>query len=131
MCKVAEMMQKFYYVSYSCYMKFDSYFIFHIYMFFIYLIYIYLYIKCFLFVSSISLREKCPNTEFFLIRTFPHSDWMRRDSLRIQSECGKIRARKNFIFGLFSGSLSFFKSFDFEFVWWRFYFHDMQTIATI
>ena len=27
-----------------------------------------------------SLREKCPNTEFFLVRIFPHSGWIRRDS---------------------------------------------------
>ena len=25
------------------------------------------------------LREKCSNTEFFLVRIFPHSDWIRRD----------------------------------------------------
>ena len=29
--------------------------------------------------SYSSLREKCPNTEFFLVRIFPHSDWIRRD----------------------------------------------------
>ena len=27
-----------------------------------------------------TLREKCPNTEFFLVRIFPHSDWIRRDT---------------------------------------------------
>ena len=27
-----------------------------------------------------TLREMCPNTEFFLIRIFPHSDWIRRDT---------------------------------------------------
>ena len=26
------------------------------------------------------LREMCPNTEFFLVRMFPHSDWIRRDT---------------------------------------------------
>ena len=25
-----------------------------------------------------SLNEKCPNPEFFLVRFFPHSDWIRR-----------------------------------------------------
>ena len=30
--------------------------------------------------SIYSLREKCPNTEFFLVRIFPHSDWIRRDT---------------------------------------------------
>ena len=34
-----------------------------------------------------SLREKCPNTEFFLVRIFSVS-------VRIQSECGKIPTRK-------------------------------------
>ena len=27
-----------------------------------------------------ALHEKCPNTEFFLVRIFPHSDWIRRDT---------------------------------------------------
>ena len=26
------------------------------------------------------LCEKCPNTEYFLVRIFPHSDWIRRDT---------------------------------------------------
>ena len=28
----------------------------------------------------LTLREKCPNTEFFLVHIFPHSDWIRRDT---------------------------------------------------
>ena len=56
-------------------------------------------------VISSSLCEMCPNTELFLVRIFPHSDWIWRDvSLRIQSECGKIRTRKNSVFGHFSRS---------------------------
>ena len=31
-------------------------------------------------MRMIALREKCPNTEFFLVRFFPHSDWIRRDT---------------------------------------------------
>ena len=27
-----------------------------------------------------ALREKYPNAEFFLVRIFPHSDWIRRDT---------------------------------------------------
>ena len=27
-----------------------------------------------------ALGEKCPNTEFFLVRIFPHSDWIGRDT---------------------------------------------------
>ena len=30
--------------------------------------------------SCTTLREKCPNPEFFLVRIFPHSDWIRRDT---------------------------------------------------
>ena len=41
--------------------------------------------------SKISLREKCPNTKFFLVR--------------IQSEYLKIRARKNSVFGHSSRSV--------------------------
>ena len=40
------------------------------------------------------LREKCPNTEFFLVR--------------IQSERGKIRTRINSVFGHFSSNTQFF-----------------------
>ena len=29
---------------------------------------------------KIALREKCPNTEVFLVRIFPHSDWILRIS---------------------------------------------------
>ena len=32
------------------------------------------------FLGKQSLREKCPNTQLFLVRIFPHSDWMRRDT---------------------------------------------------
>ena len=28
-----------------------------------------------LLVLLLTLREKCPNTEFFLVRIFPHPDW--------------------------------------------------------
>ena len=47
------------------------------------------------------LREKCPNTEFFLVRIFPYSYSV---NLRIHSEYGKIRTRKNSVFGHFSES---------------------------
>ena len=42
---------------------------------------------------SISLREKCPNMELFLVRIFLYSDWYR-----------KIRTRNNFVFGHFPRS---------------------------
>ena len=41
-------------------------------------------------ITKYYLREKCPNTELLPV------------SLRIQSECGKIRARNNSVFGHFS-----------------------------
>ena len=45
---------------------------------------------------SVPLREKCPNTEFFLVLIFPHSDWIRRDTERYG---------KNSVFGQFSRSV--------------------------
>ena len=58
-----------------------------------------------------ALSEKCPNTEFFLVHIFPHSDWIQRDTdagKYGQSKCGKIRTRKNSVFGHFSRSLGNF-----------------------
>ena len=45
-----------------------------------------------------TLREKCPNTQFFLVFSTLYL------SLRIQPECGKIWTRKNSVFGYFSRS---------------------------
>ena len=58
------------------------------------------------------LREKCPNTEFFSGPYFPAFGLNTERygvSLCIQSECGKIRTRKNSVFGHFSGSSIFTK----------------------
>ena len=55
------------------------------------------------------LREKCPNTEFFLVRAFPHSDWI------------KIRTRESSVFGHFSRSGSLF------FIIWK----DRNSISNI
>ena len=30
--------------------------------------------------GHLSLSGKCPNTNFFLVRIFPHSDWIQRDT---------------------------------------------------
>ena len=54
------------------------------------------YICHFIDISKV-LREKYPNTEFFLVRIFLYSDW-----IRIQSEYKKIRTKKIFTFGHFS-----------------------------
>ena len=59
------------------------------------------------------LRERCPNTELFLVRIFLYLDWIRRFTvnLRIQSEYRKIRTRNNSVFGHFSRSVTLhFKS---------------------
>ena len=47
-----------------------------------------------------TLREKCPNTELFLVRIFLYSD-----CIRIQSEYRKMRIRNNSVFGHFSRSV--------------------------
>ena len=70
-----------------------------------------LLLSIFVVFIGFALREKCPNTRFFLLHIFPHLDWIWRDSdylsvyrvsLCIQSEFGKIRTRKNSVFGHFS-----------------------------
>ena len=43
-------------------------------------------------ILDIALREKCPHTEFFLVR--------------VQSEYGKIQTRKNSVFGHFSRNVA-------------------------
>ena len=35
------------------------------------------------FFGQITLDEKCPNTELFLVRIFPHPDWIWRDTVRM------------------------------------------------
>ena len=63
----------------------------------------------------ISLREKCPNTELFLVRIFSYSDW--------------IRIRNNSVFGHISRSVClthfspvshFYTTWKCQMVFWRF-----------
>ena len=64
----------------------------------------------------IKLREKCPNTEFFLVRICPHSDWIRRDPeyLSVLSpNAGKYRPEKNYVFGHFSRSETLYNNANF------------------
>ena len=49
------------------------------------------------------LREKCLNTEFFLVRIFLYLNWIQVNP-HTQSKYRKIRARKNSQFGHFSRS---------------------------
>ena len=51
---------------------------------------------------TLPLREKCQNTKFFC-SVFSRI-WTEYGEIRIQSECGKIRTRKNSVFGHFSRS---------------------------
>ena len=43
---------------------------------------------------SLPLREKCPNTEFFLVRTFQHSDWIRNYLSVFSPNAGKYGPEK-------------------------------------
>ena len=52
-----------------------------------------------------SLSEKCPNTEFFLVHTFPDLDWLRRISL-YSVQMRNNTDHKNSVFGDFSRSES-------------------------
>ena len=47
-------------------------------------------------ILHISLREKCANTEFFLVRIFPHLDWIRKDTYLsvLCPNAGKYRPEK-------------------------------------
>ena len=60
---------------------------------------------------SFTLREKCRNTEFFLVRLFPHLDWMWRDTFNLRflyrlmlkvrlskTVCGIFHFRFHFVF---------------------------------
>ena len=58
-----------------------------------------------------ALREKWPNTELFLVRIFPHSDWIRR--IRRHPKCGKILTRNNSMFEHFSRS----DGLDIKYLW--------------
>ena len=60
------------------------------------------------FVVNVVHCVKRVQIRSFLVRIFPQSDWIRRDtvvSLRIQSEWGKIRTRINSVFGHVSCSI--------------------------
>ena len=58
-----------------------------------------------------SLHEKCPNTEFFLVRIFLYSSECRKIRTRKKSECRKIQTRKNSVFGHFSRSYCYYERF--------------------
>ena len=60
-----------------------------------------------------TLREKCPNTEFYSGLYFPVfvlNTNIYSVNLRIQSKYGEIRTRKYSVFGIFSRNISFTSS---------------------
>ena len=59
----------------------------------IYVILVSLYIESF---SLQTLREKCPNTEFFLVRIFPYSDRIRTRNVWQGSECTSDKLKSVF-----------------------------------
>ena len=53
------------------------------------------------FLTSKRLREKCQNTDFFLVRIFPYSDWIRRDAPYLfvfNQNAGKYKPEKTLYF---------------------------------
>ena len=69
-----------------------------------------------------SLREKCPNTEYFLVRISPHSDWIRRNTecLSVFSpKAGKCGPKKTPYLGTFHAvSLNQKLIFDLRHIWY-------------
>ena len=64
-----------------------------------------------------TLRELYKNTEFFLARIFPHSDWIRRDSISPYSvRMRENPGQKNSAFGDFSRSESLIQCLDCRFI---------------
>ena len=66
------------------------------------------HVKCFHILSSLTTTGHwCP--KWVLLGAGPPAVVPRDiDAPKIQSECGKIRTRKNFVFGHFSRSVNFF-----------------------
>ena len=63
------------------------------------------------YIEKDPLREKCPNTELFLVRILPHSDWIRRDTSYLSvfsPNAGKYRPEITPYFETFHAYLSVF-----------------------
>ena len=65
----------------------------------------------FLLSIYLALREKCPDTELFLLRIFMYSDWV---NLRIQFENRKLQTRDNSVFEHFLRSKGIILNFEFH-----------------
>ena len=68
---------------------------------------------------KVTLREKCPNTEFFLVCIFPYLYWLRGDILFLSvfsPKAGKYRPEKNSVLGHFSRKINYFAWFFFTLV---------------
>ena len=60
--------------------KFQEFVLMQLFWFFIYFLVViqfYLSLESVIFFLEVALRGKCPNTEFFLVRIFSHSNWIR------------------------------------------------------
>ena len=60
---------------------------------------------------KVTLREKCPNKEFFLVCICPYLYWLREDTLFLpvfSPNAGKYRPEKNSVFGHFSRKINYF-----------------------
>ena len=67
---------------------------------------------------SLALREKCPNMEFFLVRIFPHSDYLPVFSQNV----GKYGPRKTFHLDTFHAVLGIVSTDSTKFISIRFLF---------
>ena len=59
------------------------------------------------FFPTPSLREKCPNTEFFLVRIFLYSVWIQENT-----------DQKNSVFGHFSNTIIYKDNCGFDHIYW-------------
>ena len=57
-------------------------------------------------IATITLCEKCSSTEFFLVRMFPLSDWIRRDTSYLSVWMRENTDQKISVFGHFSRRFS-------------------------
>ena len=67
-------------------------------------------------LERLPLHEKCTNTEFYLVRIFPHSDWLRRNTEYLSPNARKYGREKTPYLVLFT-QCSFWSSTYKDFNW--------------
>ena len=85
-------------------------------------------------MNSQPLHENCPNKEFFLVRIFLHSDWIRRHTEYISvfnPNVGKYGPEKNSAFGHFSRNERFSRSRNFVIIAYSESFKFLQIFVNI